>query len=195
VRPLVASEYFVAASKPTCPDARDTVRIEVGEILQLLPDELPPYREKLYYSQSLMSNAESALYLVTEGSLPAGLTLDENTGVISGIPENNSQVTTFTLTVTDRHGCSTSTEYEFRQNFIMPKVFTPNDDGVNDIFMPGYRIVIFDRLGKEIYRGDSGWDGKYKNRTVPCDIYFYVLFLPNENGQQETIDGYVGVEY
>jgi gliding motility-associated-like protein len=194
VRPLITSDYFVVASKPTCPEARDTVRIEVGETLQLLPDKLPQYREKLYYSQSLMTNAESALYIVTEGSLPAGLTLDENTGVISGIPDNSSLVTTFTVTVTDLHGCSTSTEYEFRRNLIMPKVFTPNDDGVNDIFMPGYRIVIFDRLGKEIYRGDSGWDGKYKNRTVPCDIYFYVLFLPNENGRQETIDGYVGVE-
>ena len=195
VRPTVTSDYFVTASKATCPDAYDTVTIEVGEILRIHPDELPQYREKLYYSQSLASNAESARYIVTEGRLPAGLTLDENTGIISGFPESASSGTTFTVAVTDFHGCTTSTEYDFKRNFTMPKVFTPNDDGVNDIFMPGYRIVIFDRLGKEIYRGDSGWDGRYKNRRVPCDIYFYVLFVSKESGRQETIDGYVGVEY
>ncbi|MCX6182456.1 MAG: gliding motility-associated C-terminal domain-containing protein [Bacteroidetes bacterium] len=62
-----------------------------------------------------------------------------------------------------------------------PNAFTPNEDGVNDVFkVMGYGVVdfkatIFDRWGEVIYQWnslDGGWDGRAKNeRQVQVDVY------------------------
>jgi gliding motility-associated-like protein len=62
------------------------------------------------------------------------------------------------------------------------KIFTPNGVGINDIFMPGHELIIFDRLGIELYRGDNGWDGTSKSKLVVPDIYFYKLNYKDNNG-------------
>jgi gliding motility-associated-like protein len=102
----------------------------------------------------------------------------------------------FTVQVEDIHGCKTEKEYTLEKDVFIPRAFTPNGDGVNDFFMRGYSVVIFDRLGIEIFRGDNGWDGTYKGNPVKHDIYFYKLRLfKNEHGNENIKTGYVGVEY
>ena len=78
----------------------------------------------------------------------------------------------------------------------MPNVFSPNGDGWNDLFLPkeynyidAGTFVIFNRWGREIYRGDifEGWNGK----DAPGGIYFYSLFFLNGNGEPFTRKGIV----
>jgi len=69
----------------------------------------------------------------------------------------------------------------------IPNVFTPNEDGLNDIFRPvldcpveSYQMIIFNRWGREIYTsGDvsKGWNGHSPNQDyyAPAGIYFYVI--------------------
>lgn len=66
----------------------------------------------------------------------------------------------------------------------IPNAFSPDDDGVNDIWKVGYRSIvefkcwIFDRNGKELYYFDSpsgGWDGTYKGKKVSPGVYYYVI--------------------
>jgi len=49
-------------------------------------------------------------YAVTTGSLPSGLSLDTDTGAITGTPDT-VQVTGFTVTATDANGCTGEREY------------------------------------------------------------------------------------
>lgn len=68
----------------------------------------------------------------------------------------------------------------------LPNVFTPNDDQVNDLFVPfPYRFIdhiqirIFNRWGEEVFQTDNidvRWDGKDLGKGIPVNdgIYFYV---------------------
>jgi gliding motility-associated-like protein len=95
--------------------------------------------------------------------------------------------------VHDVNGCSVTREYVLNGDIFVPKVFTPNGDGKNDVFMPAYKITIFDRLGKLIFSGDHGWDGTHNGKTVPPDIYFYKLEYMDDNNTKQHKTGYVGV--
>jgi gliding motility-associated-like protein len=62
--------------------------------------------------------------------------------------------------------------------------FSPfNKDGVNDYFMPGFKVQIFNRYGALIYETrtqeeqDTGWDGRNsKKQNVEPGLYFYILY-------------------
>lgn len=67
----------------------------------------------------------------------------------------------------------------------VPNVFSPNNDGVNDLFVPvyqcvfvGYDLTIFNRWGEKIYSTQSqldGWDRKYRGVDCPSDVYIWSL--------------------
>ncbi len=73
-----------------------------------------------------------------------------------------------------------------------PNTITPNGDGVNDYFMRGYRVRIFNRNGVEIFQGDDGWDGQRDGQPVPEDTYFYELYYLAPEGEKSKM-GYVMV--
>jgi gliding motility-associated-like protein len=68
----------------------------------------------------------------------------------------------------------------------VPNSFTPNGDGKNDLFeISAYRpcviysIEVFDRWGEMVYQNDDAgnmhWDGTYRGRQIPNDVYVYLL--------------------
>jgi gliding motility-associated-like protein len=193
IRPLYSQDYIVTASKPYCPDIRDTVRITVGDSLYIYPAKLPEYSMYAEYEQQISSNAQSPVFVLIAGNLPSGLSLYRS-GYISGQPSDDATTSVFTVEVEDEHNCTATQEYILEKEFSTPKAFTPNNDGINDYFMKGYKIVIFDRLGIEIFRGDDGWDGTYKNQPVSRDIYFYRVTQELTDGKIKMHAGYVGVE-
>lgn len=84
----------------------------------------------------------------------------------------------------------------------IPNAFTPNDDGVNDIWKVAYRslisfkCVIFDRYGNELYHFDDpseGWDGKYKGKTVKPGVYFYVIEAVGADGKKYKKGGDINI--
>ncbi|MBT8187441.1 MAG: T9SS type B sorting domain-containing protein [Croceitalea sp.] len=70
-----------------------------------------------------------------------------------------------------------------------PSFFTPNNDGIHDIWtienanaFPNYMVSIFDRYGKLIKNFNEnqiGWDGTFQNANMPADDYWYRLELPD----------------
>jgi gliding motility-associated-like protein len=96
-----------------------------------------------------------------------------------------------TLTVVNGNGClailrDTVTVYPPLHVYI-PNAFTPNGDGINDVFgMVGegylyYDLDIYDRWGNRLrfgrFKDATAWDGTYKGKTVPADAYVYKIFV------------------
>lgn len=75
-------------------------------------------------------------------------------------------------------------------SFVVPNTFSPNDDGTNDVFMPGYRVRIVNRLGRQVYEGADGWDGTDGGQKAQEDTYFYELWYETLYGQK-TQTGYI----
>lgn len=78
------------------------------------------------------------------------------------------------------------------KNNILKNTFSPNGDTVDDIFMKGWHIKIYNRNGVLIYEGKEGWDGKYKGKDVSNDTYFVILYYPTSDGVK-TNTGYITV--
>ncbi|MBU0765622.1 MAG: gliding motility-associated C-terminal domain-containing protein, partial [Bacteroidetes bacterium] len=89
----------------------------------------------------------------------------------------------------------------------VPNVFTPNNDGKNDMFRPYCRTIatvhglIFNRWGKKVYEWDwvhtqpdheNGWDGKVGTRDAAPGVYMYIIEATGIEGTEfEPIKGTV----
>ncbi|MFH1321973.1 MAG: gliding motility-associated C-terminal domain-containing protein [Bacteroidota bacterium] len=82
---------------------------------------------------------------------------------------------------------SRSNEAEVLQLFSLyiPNTFTPNGDGLNDMFGPAgtgiseFQLQIFNRWGEMIFESDNinnQWDGKFRNRIVQTGAYVYMVY-------------------
>jgi gliding motility-associated-like protein len=188
--------YFVSVSTPFRCVSADAKEVSVPVIIvTILPENLSAYRKGELYSVQLSAGDGSPVFTLAEGSLPVGLSLSLS-GLLSGrvLPEEPGGPMSFAVQAETANGCTDIRRYVLPWDYFVPKVFTPNGDGINDIFMRGHRIVIFDRFGISIYEGEDGWDGTSKGKPVPSDIYFYKLTVPLVDGREEVKTGYIGLE-
>jgi len=85
-------------------------------------------------------------------------------------------------------------------NLFIPNAFTPDGDGVNDVFMMMYdglsifdcRLSIFDRWGGEVFESsgiENGWDGKKNGNPCPGGVYVYKIVFSVDGiaGNQERV--------
>jgi gliding motility-associated-like protein len=94
------------------------------------------------------------------------------------------------LTASRNNSCANSTiKYDLAiiqdNNYIfIPNTFTPNGDGINDLFnvtitnIKDYYIRIFNRWGQQLFESKSilnSWDGTYQGRKAPFGVYYYVI--------------------
>jgi gliding motility-associated-like protein len=110
------------------------------------------------------------------------------------------------LRVIANNGCSDSTtqciHLERRADvvYVVPNVFSPNGDGINDVFqirnsgLKSMNCLIYDRWGKKLYEITSpsgSWDGKSGNSRMSDGVYYYVLSLQTVYGSSKTLTGFV----
>jgi gliding motility-associated-like protein len=87
---------------------------------------------------------------------------------------------------------------------LAPTGFTPDGNGVNDIFrvvtscdegFSYFRLYVHNRWGELVYQTENprdGWDGNYKGRTAEIGVYtFYVEYSKNYSARNEMIKGNV----
>lgn len=76
----------------------------------------------------------------------------------------------------------------------MPNAFSPNGDGINDIYKAkdGYQSLIefhayiFNRWGQKLYEWNDpagGWDGTYKGKEVKQGVYFVLVKAKGADGR------------
>lgn len=77
---------------------------------------------------------------------------------------------------------------EDRLTVYVPNAFTPNKDGLNELFVPiiggsrpaTYYFAVFDRWGELIFESTKigeGWDGTFKNTQSPNGVYSYRIYV------------------
>ena len=102
---------------------------------------------------------------------------------------------TVSLTVTDQNGCTSTISYGpyevFEPEVMIPNVFTPNQDGVNDAFKVDYNgnelfnMVVFDRWGRQFYQADAPdkpWDGTdSEGNPAQEGVYYYSVSIGEKN--------------
>lgn len=117
--------------------------------------------------------------------------------------------TTYTLTLTDDKGCTTSDTININildpDIIFIPNVFSPNGDGINDkllIFASDQvksikMFEVFDRWGEKLYSAldmplndpEFGWDGKLKGQKANEGVYVYYVLVELNNGKQRLFKG------
>jgi gliding motility-associated-like protein len=82
----------------------------------------------------------------------------------------------------------------------MPNAFTPNNDGLNDLFRPitqyekitTFNMSIFDRWGRNIFETkdiSNGWDGTIEGKLGPPGVYMYTISYRNPSGITKIVKG------
>jgi gliding motility-associated-like protein len=79
-----------------------------------------------------------------------------------------------------------------QSDILLPNVFSPNNDGQNDKFIPNlvnisnfHYLRIVNRFGKKVYEGNNpneGWDGKLNGVNQPIDTYNWIAEGTDKNG-------------
>lgn len=94
----------------------------------------------------------------------------------------------FILTATDKDGMCTAQDamkVVLLKAVVAPNAFSPNGDGINDVWIipnlsnyPDASVKVFDRYGQQVFvsRGYSNpWDGTFKGSPMPVGTYYYII--------------------
>lgn len=117
----------------------------------------------------------------------------------------------YSVKVTDANGCSAADSLSITSNCVkevwLPNAFSPNGDGINDVFLVRgnpknalvEKLIIYNRSGNKLFEADNvqpgdpagGWDGKYKGEPVQVDVYGYYMIAKFNDGQKKILKGNV----
>lgn len=87
-------------------------------------------------------------------------------------------------------------------DLVIPNAFSPNGDGVNDIWKVSYRSLIefhceiFNRNGQLMYSfsdPNDGWDGTFHGKKVKSGVYYYVIIAKGADGRKYKKSGDINI--
>jgi len=111
------------------------------------------------------------------------------------------QSTRFTIMVSNEGGCVAKDDIAVfvlceEGNLFLPNTFSPNDDGINDVFYPRGKGIygiknfrVFDRWGEVVFSQSNfqanditkGWNGMVRGKLASQDVYVYTIDVICEN--------------
>lgn len=163
--------------------------------------------------------ANQRVYQGTELTLSSSVTPDEVGGVYVWTPSTLLSCTdcaspstiventiTYTLVYTNANGCSGTDSITITAvpegRIYFPNAFSPNGDGVNDIYIPYGKNMkritysIFNRWGEKVFESNSeliGWDGFYKGVQQPAGTYPYTAKITFLDATTHDIKGSITI--
>lgn len=111
---------------------------------------------------------------------------------------------TYIVEAIDQNGCNdfdTITVF-IEGSFYAPNTFTPNGDGVNDVFhvygkeISELELYIFDRWGELLFTSNDmeiGWDGTVNGNMAKTDTYVWKATYVETSGKEHTVTGHVNL--
>ncbi len=172
-----AGVYSLTIAKEDC-TASDEIRIDNFNVFQDLgPDT--------------MVCARTPFTIRLDARVPEGASVLWSTGATSpGI--DVSQPGTYGVSVT-QNICVGTDSITIRNTELcdciafMPNAFTPNGDGLNDVFTPivepactvrGYNFQVFNRWGERVFStvtSEKGWDGTFNGKPADPGTYWFTI--------------------
>ena len=123
--------------------------------------------------------------------------------------QNNSFIATkpgvYTLKIEDANDCSATVTYTVKpwcRDIIIPNVYTPDADGINDFWIisglqddTDAKVSVYNRLGKLVYQAKGccvNWNGSMidTNEPLPSGTYYYVISFA---GRKDVLKGSVTI--
>jgi len=177
----IPGNYWVTVTDSNNCQSSDTISIPG---IQALPNDFLPSSETVCRGGSTkISIPGYHKYLWSNGDTTSSTSL-----ISTGI---------YFLTVTDLNLCTgkDSIQILHAENCIpisIPNAFTPNQDGLNDIFKPyirqdviEYSFRIYNRFGQRVFETTytaTGWDGNMGGRNQEPGTYVYQIYVKNRLG-------------
>jgi gliding motility-associated-like protein len=121
---------------------------------------------------------------------------------------DNEEEFNISLIVTSIEGCKDTAYKDLRivEDYAMyvPNTFSPNGDGVNDIFFAEgislnqdkFEMWIYNRWGELIffsYKPSVGWDGTFKGVDAPIDTYVWMIKTLDDQNKLIPLRGHVNL--
>ncbi|MEP7320641.1 MAG: PKD domain-containing protein [Saprospiraceae bacterium] len=198
-----SAQYIVIARNKTCPADTEDIKVIVVDFIRL--------------KDSVSYNVTSDQPFKLNKSLNANKKFIFNWSPASNLSCANCQDPVFvgnenklyTFSIFDQ-GTSCMLEQKVTINiipscnvndyFALPNIFTPNQDGKNDILFPIPKSTdqiksfrIFDRTGEIVFESfdiNFGWDGKLKGKEMANGVYVYLLEAEcTQTGQSVFLSG------
>ena len=209
--PFTAQNFFAGLSPDTY---TVVVRDQNGCFSELTLDITQPTQ----IAVSLVTNLGNADNLLIEGDsvrlealFDPAIQLDTIIWKPDSIANNNSttiwvsptEMTRYTVTIVDENGCNASDDVTLVVRKVRPvyiaNVFSPNDDGFNDIFyiQAGSQVknvkkfAVFNRWGESMISLENfqpndpayGWDGTFRNQRANAAVFTYFAEIEFNDGE------------
>jgi gliding motility-associated-like protein len=191
VNPSTNSNFSVIISNGDCSDTAN---------FNLIVHPLPALTITPYYS--IMQGDSIQLFATGSGLFSWTPSNTLNCVNCSDPIATPQETTNYCVTVSDNNDClSTScvlVSVQIPASIFIPNAFTPDANGLNDVFRPqlnevhDYTMLIFNRWGEKLFEStsvDQGWNGFYKGHLCEQDVYVYkITYFENINNSfQEKI--------
>lgn len=191
--PLETTEFTVIVTDTVGCSETFTATVNVGGFIIDLNATVDP--EEILLGESAQLDVDTDPGFMYEWSPTESL----DDPFISNPVTTPEVTTTFVVTVTDDLGCTGTDEITLNviqpncdeSDVFVPNMFTPNNDGLNDFFkvesnfIDEIQMIIYNRLGQEVYKGDTqspGWDGRFNGTELPSDVFGYHVMVVCING-------------
>jgi gliding motility-associated-like protein len=140
-----------------------------------------------------------------------------STGILSynypNVTVKPQETTEYTIEAKNQGGCSATDKVTIHvlcnnANIFIPNTFSPNGDGANDVFYPRgsgvfqiKNLKIYNRWGEVVFErsvfnandASAGWDGTYKGRQLPPDVFVYMVEVLCDNNQSIIFKGNISL--
>lgn len=176
--------YWVTAAASACGNVSDTFRVSFWDKAVLVPD--------------VSICKEGPATAVVSVNVPRGSAVQWSTGD-TGLAVTLRDPGLHWVRVS-AYGCVASDTFNVilkscQCELFVPNAFTPNNDGINDVFYPSltgedcyqskYMLHIYNRWGQMVfdaYEATNGWNGTYKGKPAETGVYHYYMQLTSARG-------------
>lgn len=196
VKPSYTTTYIVQSLNSGCYGKADSVTIFVDTTLHALFIPTPDNGE-IPLDVTFQNQSRGALS--THWDFGDGTSSSDLNPIHTYQNEGNYRAL---LTVTNQRGCIDTFGYlivvRYQFKMIIPNVFSPNEDGLNDFFeifgtgLREFHLALYNRWGQMVFKSDDilkSWNGKLTAEDAPAGAYYYDIIVVNRKGENHQYKG------
>jgi len=187
--PLQTTTYTVHISNDGCADSSKTATVTVNQN----PVANAGSNKAIFEGQSVKLNGAIAGDNITGFFWTPATFLDDPKSLTPTATPTEDITYTLNLTSATCGSSSSTVLVRVYKKVTVPNTFSPNHDGVNDVWnidalitYPESSVLVFNRYGQQVYQSTGyakPWDGTYNGSALPAGTYYYIIDLKNNTSK------------